>query len=98
MRARGLAVLLAATAGVPVPSAPDPAPAFPEGTVIERVVCRDDPAQSYALFLPPGSTAPGPRRWPILYLFDARARGAKAAALFADAAARLGFMLASSNE
>src|SRR5947208_4686999 len=98
MRARRLALLLAATAGVTRPAWPDPVPALPEGTVIERVVCLDDPAQSYALFLPPGSTTPGPRRWPILYLFDARARGAKSAALFAEAAARLGYILASSNE
>ena len=72
-------------------------PAWPEGAVVDRVVCRDAPEQSYALYVPPGyAGAPG-KRWPILYLFDARARGAKAARLFADAAGREGFLLASSN-
>jgi predicted esterase len=110
-----MAFLAAAAAGGAAP--PPPEPAWPTGTVVERVVCRDDPAQSYALFLPPGyetAGVPAPghgtagvlppghgtpvaKRWPILYLFDARARGAKAARLFAGAAGEQGFILASSN-
>ncbi|HWC65586.1 MAG TPA: hypothetical protein VG777_05855, partial [Thermoanaerobaculia bacterium] len=77
-------------------SAPAPAP-FPRNVVVDRVVCADAPSQSYALVLPPGYAA-GEKRWPILYLFDARARGPLAARLFAPAAAREGFILASSND
>jgi len=78
------------------PPAPAPGPPLPEGVVIERVVCADAPSQSYALLLPKGFAGHrGP--WPILYLFDARARGAFAARLFAPSAAERGFVVASSN-
>jgi predicted esterase len=87
----------AAAAAFGAAAPPPPEPALPPGTVVERVACRDDPAQSYALFLPPGYGTPGAKRWPILYLFDARARGAKAARLFAPGAGAQGFILASSN-
>ncbi|HET7451926.1 MAG TPA: hypothetical protein VFL12_04250, partial [Thermoanaerobaculia bacterium] len=88
-----LTALLALASPPPAAAAP-----FPEGVVVERVVCADAPAESYALFLPPGfAAAPGTAR-PILYVFDARARGPMAARLFAPAAAREGFVVASSND
>lgn len=92
-----LALLAAAAAGLGNAVPPAPGPRFPEGSVVDRVVCRDDPAQSYALYLPPGYADGAGKRWPILYLFDARARGAKAARLFAAAAGEHGLLLASSN-
>ena len=99
MGRRWEAVLLwAAALPLRAAAAPAGAPAFPEGVVVERVACADSPSESYALFLPPGFAAGGDRRWPILYLFDARARGAMAAKLFAPAAAREGFIVASSND
>jgi len=74
-----------------------PAP-LPEGTVVDRVVCGDDPARSYALYLPAGVAADPKRPRPILYLFDARGRGTLAAGLFAAGAAAHGFIVASSND
>ncbi len=60
-----------------------------------RVACESDPKQSYALYLPTSySTA---RKWPILYLYDPRSRGAFAAERFREAAEKYGWILASSN-
>mgnify|MGYP003693743869 CR=1 FL=1 len=62
-------------------------------------MCRDDPAQSYALYLPSGYAAAAGKRWPILYLFDARARGAERRPGSSRARpARQGFILASSEQ
>ncbi|HET9531549.1 MAG TPA: hypothetical protein VFQ92_14420 [Blastocatellia bacterium] len=79
------------------PSAPAQAgrDEFRRGEVIERVVCRSDPSQSYALYLPSGYT-PG-RRWPIIYGFDPGARGNLPVERFRSAAEKYGFILAGSN-
>jgi poly(3-hydroxybutyrate) depolymerase len=63
--------------------------------VVEQVRCLADPRQSYALYLP--SSYDGSRPWPILYAFDARARGAVPVRLFSQAAERLGYIVAGSN-
>jgi predicted esterase len=97
MGSRAAVMVLAASAAF-LPAARAGDPAFPDGVVIDRVACADSPAESYALFLPPGFGTASARTWPILYLFDARARGPMAAKLFAAAAAREGFILASSND
>ena len=60
----------------------------------EKVVCREQPAQSYALYLPPAYTAD--KRWPILYLLDARGRALLPIERFREAAATYGWILASS--
>jgi predicted esterase len=62
---------------------------------VPKVVCTADAEQSYALYLPKAYTAD--RKWPLLYLYDPRKRGAVAAELFRDAAERYGWILASSN-
>jgi predicted esterase len=62
---------------------------------VPKVVCAADAEQSYALYLPKAYTAD--RKWPLLYLYDPRKRGAVAAELFRDAAERYGWILASSN-
>ena len=80
-----LALLAAAAAG-----ADEPAP----GKITERVVCRDRPGQSYALFLP-SSYAPE-RPAPILYLLDARGRALVPLERFREAAEAYGWILASS--
>jgi predicted esterase len=72
-----------------------PAQDVPRDTIVEKVDCAEFSGQSYALYLPPGYTAA--QAWPILYIFDARGRGAMAARNFEDAARRYGYILASSN-
>ena len=86
-----LAVLLAAAAA----AAPKASPGLTAGSLVDRVECADTPGQSYSLYLPPGYSPD--REWPILFLFDPRARGPLAARLFSESAARYGWILASSN-
>ncbi len=85
-----LAVAGAAVAQSPIIAGPVPALGF-----TEKVACRSDPTQTYTLFLPPGY-APDQRR-PVLFVFDPRGRGTLAARIFADAAGRYGWILASSD-
>jgi dienelactone hydrolase len=68
---------------------------FPLGQVLASVVSLQDPAQSYALYLPAGYTTA--RRWPVLYCFDPGGRGAVPVALFREAAEKYGWILAASN-
>jgi len=65
------------------------------GVVIPKVVCSDQPEQSYALYLPK-NYAPD-RRWPIVYVFDPGAHGKVPIEIMKDAAERSGFIVASSN-
>ena len=69
--------------------APEPA------HIVEKVVCASAPAQSYAVYLPSRYTRD--RAWPILYAFDARARGLVPVERFRDAAERYGYIVAGSN-
>lgn len=68
---------------------------FAPDTSTDAVACESALGQSYALYLPP-AWAPG-RALPILYVLDARGRGAVARDVFRPAAARLGWIVASSN-
>jgi predicted esterase len=54
-----------------------------------------DPAQTYALYLPSDYTPE--RRRPVLYCFDPAARGALPVKLYSEAAERLGWVVAGSN-
>ena len=68
---------------------------FPRGQLIEKVVTRADPEQSYALYLP---TSYRPDvKWPILYVFDARWNGVHAGGRFVAGAEKYGYIVASSN-
>ncbi|MBP7569706.1 MAG: hypothetical protein KBA95_06575 [Acidobacteria bacterium] len=69
--------------------------ALQPGQIVEKVVCTQAPAQSYALYLPSNYT-PG-RAWPVLYAFDAMARGLVPVERFRDAAERYGYIVAGSN-
>jgi hypothetical protein len=75
--------------------AAEPPPDLPIGMVIESVPCLADASQTYAVYLP--STYTAERRWPILYAFDSRARGAVPTKLFAATAERLGYVVVGSN-
>lgn len=65
------------------------------GAIIERVTCRADAGQSYALFLPSRYTPQ--KRWPIIYCFDPAARGRVPLERFKEAAEKYGVIVAGSN-
>jgi predicted esterase len=65
------------------------------GAIIERVVCRADASQSYALFLPASYTPQ--KHWPIIYCFDPVARGRVPLERFKAAAEKYGVIVAGSN-
>lgn len=60
----------------------------------ERVTCKAAPDQAYALYVPTKYDAA--KKWPIVYLLDARGRAMEPMERFRDAAEQLGFILASS--
>ena len=62
------------------------------GRVLERVVCRGNADQTYALYLPP-SYSPE-HAWPILYCLDPRARGRVPVERFAKAAGAADWIVA----
>jgi predicted esterase len=69
---------------------------FERGTIVERLPTVADPAVSYAYYLPKDYTID--RKWPVLFVFDPRQRGAFAADLFRDAAEEFGWIIVSSND
>lgn len=68
---------------------------LPSGEIVESVVCGNDPAQSYALYLPSNYTSA--KTWPIIYAFDPLAYGKTPVKLYKDAAEKYGFIVAGSN-
>jgi dienelactone hydrolase len=68
---------------------------FTPGTATAQVAARQNPQQSYALYLPAKYSAD--RRWPIVYVFDPLARGPLALAQFQHAAEIHGYIVAVSN-
>jgi len=69
---------------------------FEKGRMIEKVVCRDSPAHSYALYLP--AVFDPAKSWPILFLFDPSAMAPAAIDAFRPAAEKFGWILAASND
>lgn len=65
-----------------------------KGRIIDKVVCARDPAQSYALYIPPDYDPA--KRWPILYAFDPGGRGLEPLTRFKDAAEARGILVACS--
>jgi len=65
------------------------------GAINPKVVCRSNPAESYALYLPAQFSTN--REWPIIYVFDPLARGEAAAEVVRPAAQKLGYIVAASN-
>jgi tetratricopeptide (TPR) repeat protein len=68
---------------------------LPLGRIIDKVVCRDKPDQSYALFIP-ADYAPG-KKWPVIFAFDPGANGRVAVERFQEAAERFHLVVAASN-
>ncbi len=92
-RGLNLATLATALAAAALLAAPE---TLVPGGIAENVVCREAPGQSYALYLP--SSYSRERRWPILYLLDARGRATRPVERFRAAAEKYGWILASSRQ
>ena len=67
-----------------------------KGVLIEKVTCRDNPNESYALYLPSNYDS-SRRKWPILYAFDPGARGKTPVEHYRDAAEKFGWIIVGSN-
>ena len=72
-----------------------PAQEFQRGIIIDPVRCADDPAQTYALFLP--STYSPQRQWSLLFAFHPAARGRLMVEKYQTAAEQYGYIIAASN-
>lgn len=68
---------------------------FPRGEIIEKVICKDHPDQSYSLYLPKNYSRD--KEWPILFAFDPGAVGQRPVELFKPAAEKYGYIVAGSN-
>ncbi len=67
------------------------------GKVIPDMVCRADSNHTYALYLPSYYYESDVEEWPVIYAFDAAARGVMPVELFMDAAEKYGYIIAGSN-
>jgi len=67
-----------------------------KGKVLPKVICQDNPQNSYALFLP--STYTPEAEWPILFALDPGARGQIPVELFRRAAEEYNYILVGSND
>ena len=65
------------------------------GIISKKVVCKSNPEQSYAVYLP--STYSASRKWPLIAAFDPAARGNVPVEQFKDAAERYGYIVCGSN-
>ena len=72
-----------------------PPPGTPSGEIIERLVCADNPNQSYALYLPSSYTKD--KSWPIVIALDPGAQGKIPVEHFREAAEKYGWIVAASN-
>jgi predicted esterase len=94
-RTLGIAFVVLITPLSAVAAQADQPNPFQTGAIIERVTCRADASQSYALFLPSRYTPQ--KRWPIIYCFDPGARGHVPLERFKEAAEKYGVIVAGSN-
>lgn len=68
---------------------------FPKGEIIEKVVCKNDASQSYALYLP--STYSIDKTYPVVYAFDAHGTGKLPVSMYKELAEQYGYILIGSN-
>jgi len=68
---------------------------FQRGTVIDKIVCKADSSQSYALYLPGGYSPQ--KKWPILFAFDPGGKGDIPLKHFKDAAEKYNYLVIGSN-
>jgi len=67
-----------------------------KGKVLDSVICIDNQSYSYALYLP--SNYHDSLKWPVIFILEPVARGALPANVFALAAEKYGYIIASSND
>lgn len=67
------------------------------GIVHEAVICLADSSHSYALYIPSYYNDDPYLEWPVIYAFDAAARGSLPVELFREAAEKYGYIVAGSN-
>lgn len=81
--------LLAACLFVPLHAQSDVA-----GRILDKVVCEEDASQSYALYVPSNYTKSV--KWPVIFCFDASARGRVPVERLQEAAEKYGYIVAGS--
>jgi len=91
---RATTLVLALWLALPLTATPQVL-ALEKGKVIAKVICANNPDQSYALYLPTGYSTDRPL--PILYVFDPAARGASAVEAVREAAEKYGYIVVASN-
>jgi len=64
------------------------------GRILDKVVCEEDAAQSYALYVP--SSYANTKKWPVIFCFDASARGRIPVERLQAAAEKYGYLVAGS--
>jgi len=73
-----------------------PAPEnFPTGIVIDKVSCKTDTSQSYALYLPKAYDTK--KLYPVIYAFDPHKTGKLPVANYAELAEKYGYIIVGSN-
>ena len=87
---------IAALAAFALLAPPLAAATYVRGSIVPKLVCAADEAESYAYYLP--SHFDGKTPAPVLFIFDPRGRGDVAAELFRAAAEERGWILISSND
>jgi predicted esterase len=65
------------------------------GRLLERVACKADPTQTYALYVPVAYTRE--KKWPVIFCFDPGARGRVPVERLQAAAEKFGCIVAGSN-
>jgi len=65
------------------------------GVITEKVICKNDPNVSYALYIPSGYKAGN--EYPVIYLFDPHADGLLPINKYKDLAEKYGYILIGSN-
>jgi len=68
---------------------------FETGKIIERVVCKKDTTQSYALYLPANYSVE--KTFPIIIAFDPHGEGKLPVSLYKELAEQFGYVIVGSN-
>jgi len=68
---------------------------YSKGRVIEKMICKKSASQNYSLYLP--SSYHPDKAWPVIFFFDAHARGVLPLSKYKQLADKYGYILAGSN-